>query len=147
MHCIYIICVCMCTHRIARSYYVSFIRLIVVHVRLGSPWDESIRRLPGFVELVHRAVRRRWKQEPRKVWPVGFARLQFLWVVMLVAANIGSPVCFLAVDGRNPWHTTLKPWSKPLFVGIYKGIIIPWFPRRCRISSKADNGFADWNPI
>ena len=29
------------------------------------------------------------------------------------------------VDGRNPFRTTLKPWLKPLFVGIYRGILIP----------------------
>ena len=26
------------------------------------------------------------------------------------------------VDGRKPFRTTLKPWLKPLFVGIYRGI-------------------------
>ena len=28
-------------------------------------------------------------------------------------------------DGRNPFRTALKPWLKPLFVGICRGIIIP----------------------
>ena len=27
----------------------------------------------------------------------------------------------LAVHGRNPFRTTLKPWLQPLFVGIYRG--------------------------
>ena len=39
------------------------------------------------------------------------------------------------VLGRNPFRTTLKPWLKPLFVGIYQGIIIPGFLRWCRILS------------
>ena len=36
----------------------------------------------------------------------------------------------------------MKPWLKPLFVGIYRGIIIPGFLGRCRISSihsRSDN--------
>ena len=34
-----------------------------------------------------------------------------------------SWMCFgdPTVDGRNPFRTTLKPWLKPLFVGIYVG--------------------------
>ena len=32
-------------------------------------------------------------------------------------------------------RTTLKPWLKPQFVGVYRGIIIPGFLSRCRISS------------
>ena len=39
------------------------------------------------------------------------------------------------MDGRNPFRTTLKPWLKLLLVGIYRGIMIPGFLRRCRISS------------
>ena len=31
------------------------------------------------------------------------------------------------MDGRNPFRTTWKPWLKPLFVGIYRRIIIPGF--------------------
>ena len=42
---------------------------------------------------------------------------------------------FTTVDGRNPFRTTLKQWLKPLFVGIYKGIIIPGIFEWCRISS------------
>ena len=35
-----------------------------------------------------------------------------------------------AVDGRNPLRTTLNPWP-PSFVGMYRGIILPGFPRWC----------------
>ena len=37
------------------------------------------------------------------------------------------------VDGRNPFRTALKLWLKPLFVGIYRGIIIPGFLRWCKL--------------
>ena len=39
------------------------------------------------------------------------------------------------MDGRNPCRTTLKPWLKPLLVGVYRGIIIPGLLRWCRIAS------------
>ena len=39
----------------------------------------------------------------------------------------GEPNASLAehhtVDGRIPFRATLKPWRKPLFVGIYRGNI------------------------
>ena len=31
------------------------------------------------------------------------------------------------MDGQNPFRATLKPLLKPLFVGIYRGMIIPVF--------------------
>ena len=39
------------------------------------------------------------------------------------------------VDGRNPATHHFKTMGNLLFVGIYRGIIIPGFPGQCRISS------------
>ena len=48
--------------------------------------------------------------------------------LMLKSSKVGS-----TVDERNP--APLGNHEKPLFVGIYRGIMIPWFLRWCRISS------------
>ena len=37
------------------------------------------------------------------------------------------------VDGRNALRTNLKPWLKPLLVGIYRGMVIPGILRWCII--------------
>ena len=54
------------------------------------------------------------------------------------------------VDGRNPFRwepvdtvASLKPWLKPLFAGIYRGIISSGFLRECRISSTPSRWFVN----
>ena len=46
---------------------------------------------------------------------------------------------------RNPFAPTLKPWLKPLLVGVYRGIMIPWVLRWCRILS-INGMLRDWCP-
>ena len=53
---------------------------------------------------------------------------------------------YSTVDGRNP--APLGNHEKPLFVGIYRGIIIPWFLRWCEmdfatIHSKTEEFFPE----
>ena len=57
------------------------------------------------------------------------------WHGWAVEAHVDGPEVALTntVDGRNP--APLGNHGKPLFVGIYKKIIIPRFLRWCRISS------------
>ena len=59
------------------------------------------------------------------------------------AARAAANACnawylFDTVDGRNP--APLENPGKPLFVGIYMGILIPGLLRWCRISSPASPG-------
>ena len=41
----------------------------------------------------------------------------------------------LRMVAKSISHHEMKPWLKPLLVGIYRGIMIPEFLRWCRISS------------
>ena len=50
------------------------------------------------------------------------------------ACPFAAAMPVIGVDGRNPFRTALKPWLKPLFVGICRGIPILAF-LGCRISS------------
>ena len=43
--------------------------------------------------------------------------------------------CESMLRWTKPFRTTLKPWLKPLFVGISQGVIIPRISGWCRISS------------
>ena len=51
------------------------------------------------------------------------------------------------MDGRNPFRTTLKPWLKPLFAGIYRGNISPVCLRWCRILSIHSMDMGGWSKI
>ena len=55
---------------------------------------------------------------------LGRATLE-IWVCI----NTGEPYCGWTKSIR----TTLKPWLKPLFGGIYRGIIITGFARWCEM--------------
>ena len=59
--------------------------------------------------------------------------MRFGWDVWASGTDQEIARIALLRDGQNPAPNSNH--GKPLFVGIYKGIIIPWFLRWCRIAS------------